>query len=213
MYQLRIYNREHSSVFCKTKDRFGGLSNMSNGYPLCLNDVMIWNSEALYQAMRFPLYPEIQRRIISTKSPISSKKIAYENIDKTREDWDLVKVKIMRWCLRVKLSQNFLKFGLLLESTYPFPIVEFSNKNLFWGANIDKENDFFLIGVNALGRLLMELRAEYMSSKRYDLLIVAPLCISNNILLEKEIIQIDETDSFVNNVIKGGYGLSKGNEI
>lgn len=62
----------------------------------------------------------------------------------------------MRWCLQVKLAQNYEKFRQLLLATGDKPIVEHSRRDDFWGAK--PVDDATLIGVNALGRLLMELR-------------------------------------------------------
>ena len=39
-------------VVYKTKEVFGGLSNMASGYPLQINGVCILTTEALYQACR-----------------------------------------------------------------------------------------------------------------------------------------------------------------
>ena len=63
--QTRIYERSKSVVFFKTKEAFGGLSNMASGFPLRVNGVRIHTSEALYQACRFPHMPEVQRKIIA----------------------------------------------------------------------------------------------------------------------------------------------------
>ena len=105
----------------------------------------------------------------------------------------------MRWCLKVKLAQNFLKFGLLLETTNPKPIVEISNKDEFWGAKKEKNSDL-VVGINALGRLLMELRAEYISDKRYILLIVEPIQLENFKLLDKEIGIIDARNELIEQI-------------
>lgn len=99
------YYPAESAVFLKTNERFGGLSNMAPGFPIVLNGVRIRTSEALYQACRFPRRP----------------------------DWDAVRVKIMRWCLRVKLAQKWQTFSKLLLSTGDMPIVEKKvRRNDFW---------------------------------------------------------------------------------
>lgn len=199
MYETRIYRKENVSFFCKTKDYLGGLSNMASGYPLSINNQVINSSEALYQALRFPNKPELQLKIISQRNPFDAKRIAYKNLEKTREDWDNIKINIMRWCLRIKLAQNFLKFGLLLELTHNTSIVELSIKDSFWGAIPDNKNN--LIGVNALGRLLMELRDQYMSMKRYELLVVPKLAVQNSILLSMPILKLDEKQNFIKKYI------------
>ncbi|WP_285800715.1 NADAR family protein [Exiguobacterium sp. s63] len=156
--EYRIYNRDKVIAFRKTKDNFGGLSNMAAGYPIKIGNISFLTSEALYQAMRFPDFPEVQRQIIDQKSPMTAKMISKKYRSSSRDDWEEVKVVIMRWCLRMKLIQNWDMFGSLLLSTMDSVIVEESHKDLFWGAVPDENN--LLIGTNALGRLIMELRQE-----------------------------------------------------
>ena len=74
----------------------------------------------------------------------------------SRPDWDEVRARVMRWCLRVKLAQNWERFGALILETAERPIVEESRKDDFWGAI--PSSDGQLVGRNVLGRLLMELR-------------------------------------------------------
>lgn len=198
-YSKRKYNKNECCCFSSTKNEFGGLSNMSAGYNLKINDIDILTSEALYQALRFPNNQKIQKEILHQKSPMTAKMVSKQHISETRADWEDVKVDIMRWCLKIKLAQNFLKFGLLLESTNSKPIVEVSNKDEFWGAKKEKNSDNS-IGINALGRLLMELRAEYISEKRFSLLIVEPLQIGNFKLLSNEIGIIDERDRLIEQI-------------
>ena len=103
----------------------------------------------------------------------------------SRSDWDTVRVKIMRWCLRVKLACNWHEFGELLHTTEDKPIVEDSRKDRFWGAVV--EDDETLVGNNVLGRLLMELRGELKSEAIGDLEIVKPLLIDEFLLYHKPI--------------------------
>ena len=193
-YNIGYYNPSESCVFKRNKDEFGGLSNMSTEYPLLINNQLIRSSEALYQALKFSSFPEIQQKILNQKSPMTVKMVSRGSNKLTREDWEEIKVDIMRWCLRVKLAQNFLKFGLLLESTYPKYIVEKSDKDNFWGAKLNSEGEYE--GRNILGRLLKELREIYLSEKRYSLLIVKPLKIPNFYLLGKPIETINEIYNF-----------------
>lgn len=72
---------------------------------------------------------------------------------------DEIWVKIMRWSLEVKLSQNWEKFGELLRKTGDKQIVEYSTKDHFWCASECGKGQ--LGGTNALGRLLMDLRNKY----------------------------------------------------
>ena len=175
--RTRSYRRSESAVFLKTKEKHGGLSNMAGGFPLVVNGVAIRSSEALYQACRFPHLPEVQRTIIAQKSPMTAKMKSKPHRDNSRPDWNAVRVGIMRWCLQVKLAQNYDKFGRLLLETGDKPIVEHSRRDDFWGAK--PVDDATLSGVNALGRLLMELRELARQETPETLLFVNPLEIEN----------------------------------
>ena len=153
--QYREYKKSECAVVFKTKELYGGLSNMAGGYPLELGGVRIRTAEALYQALRYPCLSGVQRSIVDHRSPMSAKMESKKNYGYTREDWMDVRVPIMRWCLRVKRLQNWEKMSEVLLSTEDKPIVELSYKCDFWGA---KPKGDYLCGTNALGRLLMELR-------------------------------------------------------
>lgn len=175
--QTRTYRRSNCVVFLRTDGRFGGLSNMAGGFPLRVNGIHIRTSEALYQACRFPHLPDVQKLIIEQKSPMTAKMKSKPYRKGSREDWDKVRVKIMRWCLRVKLAQNWITFSRLLREACDRPIVEESGKDAFWGAkSVDEEA---LVGMNVLGRLLMELRASVEFERKGALLRVNPLNISD----------------------------------
>lgn len=196
-YSERKYIENECCVFRKTKGKYGGLSNMASGFPLKVNGINIYSSEALYQACRFPHLPDVQQEILIQKSPMTAKMKSKPHRKFSRSDWETVNVKIMQWCLKVKLAQNFIKFGLALEETYFKPIVEDSSKDDFWGAKRQKENKELLVGINALGRLLMDLREKYFSEDRYSLLLVEPLSINDFLLLNKPIPIIDERANFI----------------
>lgn len=188
--QTRTYERSKSVVFFKTKEAFGGLSNMASGFPLRVNGVRILTSEALYQACRFPHMPDVQRKIIAEHSPMTAKMKSKPYREQSRPDWDAVRTKIMRWCLRVKLAQNFKAFGGLLLATGDRPIVEMSRKDDFWGAR--ETEDGTLVGMNVLGRLLMELREELKNSQDADMRVVRPLPIPDFLLYGHGIESIGE---------------------
>lgn len=158
---MRIYSISDSIVFKKTKEAFGGLSNMAAGYSVRVNDVIIPTSEHLYQACRFPGHPALQWDIISEKSPMKAKWIGRANIKLTRPDWDKIQFKVMQWAIEVKLSQNWEAFSGLLRSTENKDIVELTHTPKVWGAVKKGEH---LEGVNALGRLLMHLRETYVAA-------------------------------------------------
>jgi ribA/ribD-fused uncharacterized protein len=196
--ELRIYEASQCCVFRKTKELYGGLSNMASGYPIKINGIKILSSEALYQACRFPHLPDVQEKIIREKSPMSAKMVGKPFRNNSRPDWDEERIKIMRWCLKVKLAQNFIQFGRLLETTLDKSIVEDSSKDDFWGAIRNKENQETLHGVNALGRLLMELRKNYNENRySFNTFVVEQLDIPDFRLFGKPIETVDERDSFL----------------
>ena len=171
--QTRKYNRASSVVFLKTREAFGGLSNMAGGFPLRVNEIRILTSEALYQACRFPHLADVQRLIIGQKSPMAAKMKSKLYRHQSRPDWNRVRVSIMRWCLRVKLAQNWDSFSKLLLQTGDSPIVEQSRRDDFWGALPVGEQT--LVGMNVLGRLLMELRESIQTEVWSKRLRVEPL--------------------------------------
>lgn len=159
---IRKYKKGECITFKSTKGHYGALSNMAPNYPLFINGVQLKTSEALYQALRFPDYPEIQVEIIKLPSPISAKKFARKHIHKTRTDWNKHRFKIMKMCLEIKLFQNYNIFSKVLLATKNLPIVEYTDKDKIWGATL--EDDLY-IGTNALGRLLMELREKVRNNE------------------------------------------------
>src|SRR5215210_6042070 len=88
----RTYVRSDSVVFRKTREAFGGLSNMAAGFPMEVDGISISTSEALYQALRFPRDPELQRLIIDERSPMTAKMRTKPHRDRTRPDWDAIRV-------------------------------------------------------------------------------------------------------------------------
>jgi type I restriction enzyme, S subunit len=182
--EVRTYPRQGAIVFRKTNEPFGGLSNMAGGYPLCINGVRIRTSEALYQTCRFPHMPDVQRLIIAQRSPMTAKMKSKPYRNDSRPDWDVVRIRVMRWCLRVKLAQNWDAFGSLLVATEDKPIVEESYRDAFWGAK--PAGPDHLSGINVLGRLLMELR-EAFKHESAALRVVDPPPIPQFLLFGREI--------------------------
>lgn len=152
---VRTYHKDDCITFKSTKGTFGGLSNMASGFPIKIGDIYIRNSEVLYQSLRFSDYPEIQKVLYSINSPITAKQFSRKCSDKTRADWYDHRFKIMRLCIELKLTHNWLKFSDILLETGNLSIVEYSTEDKIWGAC--KQGNYYE-GVNALGRLLMELR-------------------------------------------------------
>jgi type I restriction enzyme S subunit len=163
---MPTYIRSESIVFCKTKESFGGLSNMAGGFPLRFDGHDYLTSEHLYQCLRFPDYPDLQASIRAIRAPIGAKMHTKPfRATHCRKDWDEVCRDVMRYCLRLKLRSYEMTFGRLLRESRGKPIVEESRKNHddMWSARALKGSPDVLVGENALGLLLMELRDEFLS--------------------------------------------------
>lgn len=69
-------------------------------------------------------------------------------------------------CLEIRLAQYLTRFGSLLEKSCERPIVEFSKRDIFWGA--EPGSDGTLTGRNALGDLFDELRTKWRAAQSND---------------------------------------------
>ncbi len=174
-------------VICRVKDSYGGLLNMHGGFPMTVNGTVFRTVEALYQVVRYPNLPDVQHHIIEIPSPLMAKRYSLQFRDRGRPNWYQVKVKVMRWCLRVKLACNYDEFGKLLDSTADNTIVETSPDGNFWGG---VPNEGKLVGANVFGQLLMELRGEYRTKSREEMMVVAPLAIPDFVLFGKPISEV-----------------------
>lgn len=181
-------------VVCRVADEFGGFSNMSNSFPVRVAGVRVGSSEALYQACRYPGQPEWQREILEAPHAMRAKMAAKKSKrrEESRPDWSEVRVHVMRWVLRVKLAHHLVRFGGLLRHSGERVIVERSRSDRFWGAVPGK--DGVLRGENWLGRLLMELRGEFVSGCMRDeedaFRRVSPPAIPNFCLCERNIAEV-----------------------
>lgn len=193
----RIYNKKEVVVFSKTTYKFGGLSNMAPNYSLFVNEINFANTEILYQCCRFPLFPKIQEELILLSNPMDAKILSRKHIQYSRQDWDTVKFDIMKWCLQIKLLQNFDSFSSLLLSTENHTIVEFSSKDTIWGAA--PINASQLKGKNALGRLLTEVRELDLKNKRLSNK-VEPLAIPAFLLFDHPIKKAYATDFIIDDL-------------
>ena len=167
MHEEETYYRNNIIAFCKTKDPWGGFSNMCGGFPILWDDKSYRTSEALYQSFKFPNKEVIQEEIRAERSPMWGKKVAQKNALYIRRDWDKINDKVMYFCLEQKLLCNREKFGELLLRSGDTPIVEFSWKNnasaRYWGTVSGQDPDH-MVGHNVLGKLLMSLRTKYRSA-------------------------------------------------
>jgi len=150
--------------FKRDKIDFGFLSNF---YPCILYiDGKKWpHAEAYYQAQKSD-NPEYHKQILKKLYPSWSKYIGDSRIDNPRiskkswfrkhpedlrDDWDSIKLDVMKKALQAKFSQHE-NLHLSLKKTFPAELIEDSPRDSFWGYGEDGN------GFNHLGKLLIEIR-------------------------------------------------------
>lgn len=134
---------------------FYPLSNFS-AFTLQWKGLRFDTSEAAYHWEKFPGRAMIQDFILKAESAHVAFKLAEEQKDLRRPDWDEVKVGIMREILRAKVAQHeYVRRKLL--ATGERELIEDSWRDSFWGWGPNHD------GKNMLGNLWMEIRAEIRS--------------------------------------------------
>ncbi len=110
-------------------------------------------SEAAYHWEKFPDHAAIQFDIEAADSAHEAFKVAERNKPFRRDDWDDVKVDVMRDILRAKAAQHEYVHRKLL-ATGDRELVENSWRDDYWGWGPNRD------GNNMLGKLWMEVRTE-----------------------------------------------------
>lgn len=136
-------------VFFYEQD-FYVLSNFSS-FTLQWKGQSFYTSEAAYHWEKFPHNPLIRASIWMAPSAHEAFKIAEREKAHRRDDWDAVKVDIMRDILRAKADQHeYVRRKLL--ATGDRELVENSWRDEYWGWGPARD------GQNMLGKLWMEVR-------------------------------------------------------
>lgn len=139
-------------IFCKLDQPYGEFSNFYRSFMVIDRKIYLTN-EHYYQSQKF-VGNKFEEIVRIQSSPMKAKRIArsIEAEKYLRPDWNDIKVSVMAKGLYHKFKNEILRN--LLLSTGNSEIVEYSNKDKFWGRN--SEND----GQNILGKMLMELREQ-----------------------------------------------------
>lgn len=138
-------------VFFYEQD-FYVLSNFS-AFRLVFNGVLFATSEEAYHWQKFQGVPKVQKVLFGAMSAHDAFRIAGENKHFRRDDWDAVKVPIMKDILRAKVAQHAYVYRKLL-ATGNRTLIENSWRDDYWGWGPNQD------GQNMLGRLWMEVREE-----------------------------------------------------
>lgn len=168
MSNFRVYDASSVAAFSRTKGPMGALSNFNPDFPIEIPTrdgvVRLDSTETWYQADKFRDRPDLQKSLVDAawahkNHPRGGKDFARMHNTDVSEDWVKGRsVKSMRYALRIKTAQHREAIISALADAKGRPIVEFSNKDEFWGAK--PYPDGTLRGHNILGRLWMELAAE-----------------------------------------------------
>ena len=142
--------------FSKVNAKWGEFSNMHAGFPIKLASYELSSSEALYQVMRFTGRYDVQDFLLQEKRPMAVKFISRAHIQKSRSDFDAIKLPLMAWVVLLKFAQHYDVLHPILKSTDGLDIVEISSKDSFWGAKYEPYIGYR--GLNELGKIYMDLR-------------------------------------------------------
>lgn len=138
------------------RGEYSWLSNMALlDEPIVYQDIKYGSVENFYQAMKTIRMHERQR--MSELGPKTAK--AYSRGILLREGWNDIKLKVMRFALEIKFSQE--KFKALLEATGDCYIEETNTwGDTFWGVCKGR-------GENNLGKLIMDIRERNRANGYY----------------------------------------------
>lgn len=137
--------------FYSVADEFGAFSNFAP-CPIRLDGKTWPTSEHYFQAQKF-LEEEHVEAVRSAKSPMIAARLGRSRKRPLRQDWESIKLDVMRKAVRAKFTQHAALRDLLL-STGEARIVEHTANDSYWGDGGDGR------GQNMLGRILMEVRTQ-----------------------------------------------------
>ncbi|MFA0568521.1 GTP cyclohydrolase II [Vibrio gallaecicus] len=146
-------------LFYEPEDSNGYLSNFASS-PIEVNDQVWATSEHYYQAMKFAS-SELRQKIYYAASPEDAFILSRQYEDQVRNEWDEIKVDVMRFIVTEKFKQNRY-FSHLLASTGDSVIKEHSHIDSFWGDGGDGS------GQNKLGHILMDIRQNLQETEPFN---------------------------------------------
>ncbi len=118
----------------------------------------LWmTSEHVYQAEKFE-DPTIRKEIQECRSAHNAMKTAHKHRSAYRENWDNLKLAVMKEILHTKVEQHPYVKKKLLESGDK-ELIENSWRDDYWGWGPNKD------GANHLGKLWMQVRDEVRNQK------------------------------------------------
>lgn len=160
---VRVYEESENPVLFNSyrKDNNVLLSNLYNTR-VTYNGMRFWGSEQLYLYLLTETQPQSREKLMTARGAAQAKAIMKDQpLD---ADAEHKKFNAMRIALRAKADSN-VPFKTFLLSTGDRPLVEDASGwwDTFWGT-VGKDGHY--VGVNATGRLLMELRTQLQQEMR-----------------------------------------------
>lgn len=146
--------------FYTTADEYGFLSNFAP-YGVAFRDRYWPTVEHYFQAQKFPDAPAHQAKIARAQTPKQAKALGWDRSVPLRQDWETVKEAVMKTAL-LKKFQTHAQIREQLLATGDEDLVENAPGDYFWGCGADGS------GLNRLGMLLMEVRAELRDALAKD---------------------------------------------
>eukprot|EP00842_Homolaphlyctis_polyrhiza_P006552 jgi/Hompol1/6899/HPOL_005118-RA len=151
---MRLFAANEIRFYTRNSGKYASFSNFSP-HPIVIGDKLWPTVEHYFQAQKFA-GTEYEELVRLSDSPRKAKTLGRSF--PLREDWEQIKLDVMRDALAAKFEQNEDCKELLLESGDAKLIEDAPNDN-FWG--IGKG-----YGLNWLGMLLMELRTKMRNDAR-----------------------------------------------
>jgi ribA/ribD-fused uncharacterized protein len=150
--------------FKAVAEKYGWMGNMAP-YPITYEGKVWLTSEALFQGMRYD-DEKIKEIIRKEKSPMAAKMKAKKFKDHLAViPMSPQDVDNMKKCVKLKFDQYPQLKRELMNTKDAFIFEDIGNRNgerhKFWGAKKISENEGD--GQNMMGRILMELRADYFN--------------------------------------------------
>lgn len=157
-----------------SNDHLAMLSNFSPRFGLKINGEVFRTTEHLFESMKFPDHPDVQRHIVNRPTPSGARLVSGINTkekpfkSRVRSDWSEIQEEVMEVCVRLKLVWNWIAFGNFLRETVGQEIryVTTDSKDSYWGVRKLDDGDF---GENRMGKILMKIRDELVSDSNENL--------------------------------------------
>ena len=148
--------------FYKVEEPYGCFSNFSP-HQISLHGQDWLTVEHYYQAQKF--FGSVDRRLVAAiravATPQEAAELGRDPNHRIRDDWESVKIQIMRQAVLTKFVTHSDIQAILL-ATGDRVIVEDSPRDYYWGCGCDGS------GQNHLGKILMSVRTEIFQRRGVD---------------------------------------------